>query len=84
MKIVTFYQINRFDGGDRHIPSDICFSNMEEADKFVSKNKYDDYVKRQFFVYESSEEYIESNSKILKEKALAKLTDLEKKALGLL
>ena len=84
MKVVTFYQINKYDGGGRYISSDICFSSMEEADKFVSKRKYDDYVKRQFFIYESAEEYNKSNSKELKEKALAKLTDIEKKALGLL
>jgi hypothetical protein len=84
MKIIEVYQITKFDGGDRHIPSDICFSSHEEAEKFLTGNLYDDYKMKRFFVYDTVEEYEESKSEKLREKALAKLTIIEQKALGLL
>jgi len=83
MKKITLYQFHEWDGGERHIPKDICFESIEEANLFLGKNKFDVFQKRKFTVFDSFEEYQQSKSEELKKSALAKLTDLEKKALGL-
>lgn len=84
MKIVTLYQYHEWDGGDRHNPKDICFETKEEADRFLGDNKYDNFVKRTFIIFDDVEEYEQSKSEELKKTALAKLSDLEKRVLGLI
>lgn len=84
MKLITLYQYSRWDGAERHIPTDVCFETLDEMKKFLNNHKYDSYNIRTFTVYSDAEEYTAVQSKELKDAALAKLTDLEKKALGLL
>ena len=84
MKIITLYQYHEWDGGDRHVSKDICFGTQEEADRFLGGNKYDNFVKRTFTIFDDVEEYEQSKSEELKKTALAKLTDLEKRVLGLI
>jgi len=84
MRKITLYQYCEWDGGDRHFPKDICFESREEANLFLGSNKYDRVEKKVFTVFETADEYEQSKSEELKKSALAKLTDLEKKALGLI
>jgi len=83
MRKITFYQFQQWDGGDRHIPKDICFETREEADIFLGNNKYDMFERRSFTIFDSIDEYEQSKSEEVKKTALAKLSDIEKRALGL-
>ncbi len=82
MKKITYYQFMKWDGGDRHYPSNPCFLHKEDADKFIGDNRYDLFRENTVVVYESIEEYAAVNLDETKLKALAKLTDIEKAALG--
>lgn len=81
--IYKFYEIEKWDGGDRQYPSGICFSNREAAREFLVGNNYDTYREHKYIVYDSVAEYKENSKEKLKAKALAKLTDEEKEALGI-
>jgi len=84
MKKIEYYQFMQWDGGDRHYPKDPAFFNKADADAYLGDNEYDFFEKRTVYIYESVDEYNEANGEEVKEKALAKLTDVEKKALGLI
>lgn len=84
MKTVTFYQFMQWDGGDRHDPTELCFSNLDDMKKYMKGNLYDKFQKRTYVIYDSLEEYNQVNMEETKKSALAKLTDIEKMALGLL
>lgn len=84
MKIITYYQFMQWDGGDRHMRKDPCFFTKEEADLFLGDNKYDHFEERTVHIYDSVEEYKKVSLDETKNAALAKLTDIEKKALGLI
>ena len=83
MKTITYYEIMRWDGGDRHNASGVCFSSKESANEFLD-NSYDLIREKTAVIYDSVEEYTAATSEETKQKALAKLTDVEKRALGLL
>lgn len=84
MKTITYYQFMQYDGGDRHYPKEPAFLNKEDADEFVRGNVYDHFDKKTVTVYESLEEYKETKSEQVKAQAIAKLTEVEKRALGLI
>lgn len=84
MKTITYYQFMEWNGADDHRSKEPAFLNKADADRFLGDNQYDCFVKITVPVYESFEEYEEVSSERVKMQALAKLTDLEKKALGLL
>jgi len=84
MKKIEYYQFMQWDGADRHFPSDPCFLNKADADAFLGDNRYDRFDLKRVYIYESQEEYIAMTQEKTKLKALAKLTNLEKKALGLI
>lgn len=84
MKVITIYEICEWNGGDRHLPSGICFGSQEEVEKAIDVKQHDTYRKATYKVYDSAEEYKMSQTEQFKKAALAKLTDLEKKVLGLL
>jgi len=83
MKTITFYQLQQWEYGDHHISKDICFETKKEADIFLGKKKYDRFERRTFTIFDSVNEYEQSKSEEVKKTALAKLTDIEKRALGL-
>ena len=80
------YEVTESDGGGMHSNHLMYVSSMELADKMVSKSKgwrtASKYTKL-ITIFDTMEE-IEANSKAnLRKSALAKLTNLEKEALGL-
>jgi hypothetical protein len=83
MKTITYYQFMRWDGGDRHHLKEPAFFNKEDAEEFLGDNKFDRFDKRTVTIYESILDYEDHNRHKIQEQALAKLTDEEKKALGL-
>jgi hypothetical protein len=84
MKTIIYYEIMRWDGGDLHNASGVCFFSKEEANEFLGDNRYDLIRENTVVVYDSVEEYYAVTSAETKQRALAKLTDVEKRALGLL
>jgi len=84
MKKIEYYQFMQWDGGDRHYSKDPAFFIKADADAYLGDNKYDRFDKKTVYIYESVDEYNEAKGEEVKERALAKLTDVEKKALGLI
>lgn len=84
MKKIEYYQFMQWDGGDRHNQKEPAFLNKEDADAFLGDNRQDYFDKKTVYVYESVDEYLEIEKEETKRKALAKLTDVEKRALGLI
>lgn len=84
MKKIEYYQFMQWDGGDRHHAKEPAFFDKKDADAFLGDNVYDHFDKKTVYIYESVDEYNSIHNTQLKESALAKLTDLEKKALGIL
>jgi hypothetical protein len=83
---IDCYEVKESDGGGMHSNHLMYVSSMELADKMVSKSKgwrtASKYTKL-ITIFDTMEE-IEANSKSnLRKSALAKLTNLEKEALGL-
>lgn len=85
MKLVTFYEIMKWDGGDRHYPTGICFKSEYHANQFLADNcnTVDNCDLRQFQVFEDSIDYKQNNALEIKKRALDKLTAEEKVALKL-
>jgi len=84
MKKIEYYQFMQWDGGDRHIPKDPAFFNRSDADAFLKGNKFDFFDKRAVYIYESVDDYLFVRGGEAKESGLAKLSDVEKKALCLI
>ena len=84
MKLISLYQVRQWDGGERHNATDICFETEEKVKEFLGEKSYDTYMHLKYTVYDSVEEYENTKSQRVREQALAKLTDIEKKALGLI
>lgn len=84
MKKIEYYQFMRWDGCDGYRADDPIFSNKEDAQTFIKGKSYDKFEKRTLYIYESVDEYLEIEKEETKQKALAKLTDAEKQALGLI
>lgn len=83
MKKFEYYQFMKWDGGDRHYAKDPVFFNKADADAYIGDNRHDRFDKKTVYIYESVAEYMETEKEVTKQKALAKLTDVEKRALGL-
>ena len=81
MKLISYYEVQVWDGGDRHLPSAKRFTSRQEAQKQCTK--YDRIVHHEYMIYDTEDEYILSSIELTRKHALAKLTDAEKKALGL-
>ena len=80
---LTYYIIQKWDGGSNHYDTDIAFEREYEADRFLKDNRYDMYRERTLTIYKSVEEYNEGEPKRRKQKALDKLTKEERQLLGL-
>lgn len=84
MKQLTIWRIEEWDGGDRTIPNGDYLSNKEAAEEYNKKNKYNACFEQTIRIYDSLQDMEENSKQKLKERALAKLTDEDKKILGLL
>lgn len=81
MKLITVFDIQVWDGGDRHNHK-LYVESEDAAKEWVKINHYDTYYKKEMMVYSDLEDYKENSPENLKNKALAKLTAEERKALG--
>jgi hypothetical protein len=82
MRTVECYAIMVWDGGDRHNLKGYITSK-EEAKKHLVGNTYDRIEPRTFFFFDTYEQMKDYESGELRKRALAKLTAIERKALGL-
>jgi hypothetical protein len=83
MKILNFYEIMKWDGGDRHYGTGICFEEESAAEDYLKGNRYDTYQECTFRLYDSKTEVEEIKRQEARAKALAKLTKEERELLGL-
>jgi len=82
MKTVNVWDIQIWDGGDRCNHAFYLSSN-EEAEKWKVNNKFDNVQEQTFKIYDTIEEYREGKSEVTRQRALAKLTPIERISLGL-
>ena len=81
MKAFTAWSIEVWDGAERHYPRYLV-SNKEAADEWKSNNKHDLIVEKNMIIFDSIKELMDFKSGEIKRQALAKLSDVEKRALG--
>jgi hypothetical protein len=81
MKTLKVWDIQIWDGGDRCNHA-FYVTSKTEADLWKQKNTYDTVNDREFEIYDTIEEYLEGKSEKTRERALAKLTPIERKSLG--
>lgn len=81
MKTFTAWSIEVWDGGDRHNPRYLV-SNKAAADGWKAKNSYDLIVEKNMIIFDSLAEIEDFENGEIKKQALAKLTEVEKRALG--
>lgn len=82
MQVIHGYMISVWDGGEHHHPK-YFITDKVEADKYMKDHVYDTCREHTIVVFESYQDIIDSDTATLRKSALAKLTHLEKVALGL-
>jgi hypothetical protein len=82
MQIIKCWDIQTWDGGDRHNHK-YYVATKEAAQAWLANNKYDTVVEREFVILDSLDELTEYENGELRKRALAKLSEAEKKVLGL-
>ncbi len=82
MKIINCWDIQVWDGGDRHNHK-YYVATKEAADAWMEKNTYDAVYEKQFIILDSYEELMDYRNGEARKRALAKLTEEDKIALGL-
>ena len=82
MKIIKCWDIQVWDGGDRHNHK-YYVATKEAADEWKAKNKFDEVYEKEFVILDSWDELEAYENGELRKRALAKLTDAERKVLGL-
>lgn len=82
MKIIKCWDIQVWDGGDRH-DHKYYVATKEAADAWMAKNKFDTVYEKQFIILDSYEELMDYRNGESRKRALAKLTEEDKIALGL-
>jgi hypothetical protein len=82
MKIIKCWDIQTWDGGDRHNHK-YYVATKEAADEWKAKNKYDEVYAKEFVILDSLDELTDYENGELRKRALAKLSEAEKKVLGL-
>ena len=82
MQIIKCWDIQVWDGGERH--NHKCYvATKEAADQWMKKNTYDSVWEREFVILDSFAELEEYRNGEMRKRALAKLTEEDKKVLGL-
>ena len=82
MKIIKCWDIQVWDGGDRHNHK-YYVATKEAADEWMAKNKYDMVYEHEFVILDNWDELQDYKNGELRKRALAKLTAEEKVVLGL-
>ena len=81
MKTFTCWDVQEWDGGSMTNHA-FYVATKEEADKWIRDHKFDSVVEKELEIYDTVAEYLEGKSEKTRERALAKLTPIERKALG--
>lgn len=82
MQIIKCWDIQTWDGGERYNHK-YFVATKEAAIAWKEKNKYDEVYEKEFVILDSLDELKEYENGELRKRALAKLTETEKKVLGL-
>ena len=82
MKIIKCWDIQVWDGGERHTHL-YYVATKEAADAWKAKNKFDEIYELEFVILDDLTELEEYKNGELRKRALAKLTEQERKVLGL-
>ena len=82
MQQFEVYDIQQWDGGERHNHK-FYLASKEEAEKYIAKNKYDRYDHKVMIVFDTVEEAEENDLKTVRARVIAKLTPLERRAMGI-
>ena len=81
MKILTVWDIRVWDGGDRH-DHKYYVATKEAAEEWKKNNPYDSIWAKELLIFDDLEDIKHFNLMQARQKALDKLTDEEKRALG--
>ena len=81
MKIVKCWDIQSWDGGDRHNHK-FYVASKSEKDAYLKVNTYDIAIEREFVIFDTLSEQASFKNGQIRKEALAKLTDIERKCLG--
>ena len=82
MQIIKCWDIQVWDGGDRHNHRDYV-ATKEAADEWKFRNKYDEVYEKEFVILDDLGEVEAYKNGELRKRALAKLTEEDKIVLGL-
>ena len=82
MQIIKCWDIQVWDGGDRHYHK-YYVATKEAAEEWKAKNEYDLIYEKEFVILDSWEELQDYKNGELRKRALAKLTEEEQVVLGL-
>lgn len=81
MKQFDVYDIQQWDGGERHNHK-FYLASKDEAEKYIAQNKYDRYDHKVMIVFDTVNEAAENDLKTVRARVIARLTPLERRALG--
>ncbi len=81
MKVVECWEVLSWDGGERHNHKYFLLSEAE-AETYKVANKHDIVSKRVFTFFDSIAEAEDNTMQKIRERALAKLSAVERKSLG--
>jgi hypothetical protein len=81
MKIIECWDIQVWDGGDRHVHKHYV-ATEEAADDWIAEHQFDHVSKLQLVIFDNLDEINDYELGKARERALAKLTDKERNALG--
>lgn len=81
MQVLKLYSVQVWDGGDRQNHK-FYLSDKAEADKYLQGNSYDAVREVTLEIFDTLDEWKDWNTGKVKERALAKLTTEERRALG--
>ena len=82
MKEYAVWEIQKWDGGDRHYHA-FYLSSEEEKNKYLKNNKYDAAYQKTITIYDTLDEVVNAEYVSAKAKAKEALTAKQRKALGL-
>ena len=82
MQIIKCWDIQVWDGGERHNHK-YYVATKEAADQWMAKNKFDSVWEKELVILDSFAELEEYRNGEMRKRALAKLTEEDKKVLGL-
>jgi hypothetical protein len=81
MKTIECWSIEVWDGCDR-CNHKFYVATEEEAKKWMENNSYDRIEKKTFVIYDTLGEAIDNDLATIKQRVIAKLTPLERRAMG--